>query len=106
MSRVGTSVRERRQGGVGALAAWLTVGLALIVTSPAVWAQPSTPSQDAGQVEAAAADRAQLAPEDVSGRMTIREGVGATSAPVDEGIAGNEPPTSTLGCMRTTPTRV
>jgi len=74
------------------LVARLAVGLALIVTSPAVWAQPSTPPQDAGQVEAMAAGQTQLDPGGVTGRITIREGVESTRTAVNnEGTVGNEP---------------
>ena len=74
----------------GLFAAWLMVGVTLIVTSSVVWAQPSTSPRDAGQVESATADHAQLDPEDVTGGITVREGVEATRPAVDDRTTGNQ----------------
>ena len=71
-------------------AAWLAVGVTLAVSSPVVWAQQSTTSDNPDQGESATTDRAQLDPADVTGRITIREGVDATSPAVDAGTTGND----------------
>ena len=90
MSRLNESVRGRRRRGRDLRAGWLALGVMLIVTSTAVWAQPSTSSQDAGQVESTTTDRAQLGLGDVTGGIAIREGIEATRPAVDEGTTGSD----------------
>ena len=87
MSRVAQWVRDRRRVRLGRFAAWLTVAVTLIVTSTTVWAQQSTSPGDASQVESVPADQAQLDPADVTGGITIREGLEATRPAVDDGTA-------------------
>ena len=88
------SVRDRRRGLPGLGAPWLTIGLTICVTLavaiPEVWAQAATSSRSAGQAESETPGQAPLDPRDVTGGITLREGVETTRAAVEDGTTGSD----------------
>ena len=89
----GGRVRNYRYRPSRLFGAWLAVGVALVIVSTDVWAQPPT-SRDASPAEAGTAT--QLDPADVTGGIAIREGVEATRPAADDTAAGTDTTAETL----------